>query len=419
MNIFETLRASGFSEEFVKAFRRTWSDEGLQNSKPEFLLLDEPNVTRYVLEDFVEHSDSSRMLTQLNIDALRGVNMQDVESMLEKMLFTPGPGIFRHEGRSWEPFTPGPGSLYLCVEAQEVSKGDDLRRTAKTTTLVALVSVRNDEVIEYTQYLKKKKNHGNFLKIFTPCNGQWVPNTYPKRLENTLFLGKLWTNIYQDVQEFLTPEAKEWYHNHGILYRRNYLFSGPPGNGKSSAVKVLASMLDRKLYTINLASRTLDDDLLMDLSHTISSGSILLLEDIDNIFTNHNENAVGSGVTYEFFINLLDGVFSREGLIIIMTCNEEEKLDKTMMRHSRVDQIFRFSNASKKTAKSMCEWFRPEASEEQKKVLTDTMSKAREVPMSAITEFFVSKRKVSLEQALKSLKPDDLKRRKRDSYGVE
>lgn len=409
MNIFETLRASCFSEEFVKAFKRIWSEEALESFTPEFLLLDEPNVTRYVLEDFVEHSDASKMLTQLNIDALRGVNIQDVESMLEKMLFTPGPGIFRHEERS----------LYLCVEAQEVSKGDDLRRTAKTTTLVALVSLKNNEVIEYTQHLKKKKNHGNFLKIFTPCNGQWVPNNYPKRLEDTLFLGKLWKDIYQDVQEFLTPESKEWYHKHGIMYRRNYLFSGPPGNGKSSAVKVLASMLDRKLYTINLASRTLDDDLLMDLSHTISSGSILLLEDIDNIFTNHNENAVGSGVTYEFFINLLDGVFSREGLIIIMTCNEEEKLDKTMMRHSRVDQIFRFSNASKKTAKSMCEWFRPEASEEQKKVLTDTMSKAREVPMSAITEFFVSKRKVSLEDALKSLKPDDLKRRKRDSYGVE
>ena len=407
MNIFETLRASCFSEEFVKAFQRVWKEEKSMN--PEFILLDEPNVTRYVLEDFVEHCDSSRMLTQLNIDALRGVNMQDVESMLEKMLFTPGPGIFRH----------GKESILLCVEAQEVSKGDDLRRTAKTTTLVALIGLEKGNVLSYTQELKKKKNHGNFLKIFTPCNGQWVPNTYPKRMEDTLFLGKLWQNIYQDVQEFLTPQSKEWYHKHGILYRRNYLFSGPPGNGKSSAVKVLASMLDRRLYTINLASRTLDDDTLLDLSHMISSGSILLLEDIDNIFTNHNENAVGSGVTYEFFINMLDGVFSREGLMIVMTCNDEDKLDKTMMRHSRVDQVFRFSNASKKTAKSMCEWFRPEATEEQKKCLTDTMAKARDVPMSAITEFFVSKRKLSLAEALTSLKPDDLKRRKRDSYGVE
>src|SRR4051794_18609299 len=49
------------------------------------------------------------------------------------------------------------------------------------------------------------------------------------------------------------------YTDRGIPYRRGYLFSGPPGTGKSSFISALAGHYGYSICTLSLSERTLDD----------------------------------------------------------------------------------------------------------------------------------------------------------------
>jgi hypothetical protein len=39
--------------------------------------------------------------------------------------------------------------------------------------------------------------------------------------------------LLQDINDYLRPNTRKWYLDHGVPYRRGYLFSGAPGTGKA------------------------------------------------------------------------------------------------------------------------------------------------------------------------------------------
>lgn len=65
------------------------------------------------------------------------------------------------------------------------------------------------------------------------------------------------------------------YVEHGVPYRRGYLFYGPPGTGKSSFIAALASHFGYSICILSLSERTLDDDRLNHLLNTPPSNVIL------------------------------------------------------------------------------------------------------------------------------------------------
>jgi mitochondrial chaperone BCS1 len=139
--------------------------------------------------------------------------------------------------------------------------------------------------------------------------------------------------------------AADWYVQRGIPWRRGYLFAGPPGTGKSSLAAALAGALDMPLQVINLGSLSMDDQL-SDALHDTKANSVVLLEDIDCLAVAGNREAEGArldqggrgtGITRAGLLNILDGVLSPEGRIIIMTTNFPERLDTAMLRPGRAD----------------------------------------------------------------------------------
>lgn len=150
-----------------------------------------------------------------------------------------------------------------------------------------------------------------------------------------------------------------------LITAAGYLFYGPPGTGKSSLSTALAGEFGLDLYEVKIPSVGSDADL-EQMFQEIPPQCIVLLEDIDAVwtadreFSEREDRTIGSGsytptsnCTLSGLLNVLDGVGSQEGRIVIMTTNKPERLDSALVRPGRVDMKVHLGNISKKSAREM------------------------------------------------------------------
>lgn len=103
-----------------------------------------------------------------------------------------------------------------------------------------------------------------------------------RRSLNTVILDQQQKDtIINDVRNFLTRSGVLWYQEKGLPLRLGYLFSGPPGTGKSSLAFALASTFGLPVYMLNLSSPKLNDGDIESLFASLPRHCIVLLEDVD------------------------------------------------------------------------------------------------------------------------------------------
>lgn len=187
---------------------------------------------------------------------------------------------------------------------------------------------------------------------------------------------KVKQDLIADVTDYLNPATRRWYANRGIPYRRGYLLHGPPGTGKSSLSLALAGFFKMRIYIVSLSSISSTEENLATLFAELPRRCVVLLEDIDTAGLTHtreedgtqNNGGGGGPVTPKMglrgnerasdansnggfrlslsgLLNILDGVASQEGRVLIMTTNHPEKLDKALTRPGRVDMTVQFGLA--------------------------------------------------------------------------
>lgn len=152
----------------------------------------------------------------------------------------------------------------------------------------------------------------------------------PRRADTVVLDGNMMQSLIDDMKQFFA--SKSWYQDHSIPYRRGYLLYGPPGNGKSSSVRALASRFGRDVYVLR-AGRDLDDANFTDLVTDLPEGAILLIEDVEQIFDDDGEDKL----TRSGFLNTLDGVAAATGRVVFMTTNFVDSLDAAVVRPGRAD----------------------------------------------------------------------------------
>jgi chaperone BCS1 len=165
--------------------------------------------------------------------------------------------------------------------------------------------------------------------------------------------------IVADLDHFIASRA--WYADRGIPYRRGILLHGPPGCGKTSLVVALASHFGRRVYALNLGSIEGDNELI-DAVSSVPESAILLIEDIDAAQADRRgPSKIGDKqpqpLTMSGLLNVLDGVFSRDGRILVMTTNHEDKIDAALKRPGRADIIERIGEIGASEVWSMCAMF--------------------------------------------------------------
>ncbi|CCG81549.1 putative BCS1-like ATPase [Taphrina deformans PYCC 5710] len=230
-------------------------------------------------------------------------------------------------------------------------------------------------LIEHARALFLKQDRSRTVVFSGTQYGGWQRlHARPIRPLNTVILSPSILNpLLEDIRSYLRRSTEEWYASRGVPYRRGYLFSGPPGTGKTSLAVGLAGEFKLGVYVVSLSGKGMNDDTLIELLGNMPRRSILLLEDIDVAFpnraaidkvnrTNKNGSEPVSGVTSSGLLNALDGVAAQEGRIVILTTNFLDRLDDALIRPGRVDMRIEFTLASTEDIKALfCNFFSGDA----------------------------------------------------------
>ena len=128
--------------------------------------------------------------------------------------------------------------------------------------------------------------------------------------------------IIEDLNKFLTVPTYTFYVEHGIPYKRSYLFYGEPGAGKTSLIQALAGKYKRNLCIMQpTTSKNFNDDSLANAIKSAPRRSIIVLEDVDALFDKNRKCQTKLSITFSGLLNALDGIANPDGQIFIMTTN--------------------------------------------------------------------------------------------------
>jgi hypothetical protein len=156
---------------------------------------------------------------------------------------------------------------------------------------------------------------------------------------NLILVPGLTESLQEDVRQFFSrPEV---YSRYGVPWKRGILLVGPPGNGKTHAVKALCHEIGvPALYVRSLepqgmfhGSEHANISNVFDLARK-TAPCLLILEDLDALIKPTNRS---------FVLNELDGFATNTGICVVATTNYPERLDASILeRPSRFDRKYQF-----------------------------------------------------------------------------
>lgn len=147
-----------------------------------------------------------------------------------------------------------------------------------------------------------------------------------------------------------------------IQNKFGFILYGEPGCGKTTTIMAIASYLKKDIYYVNLNTVKTNEALSLVFDYVAkccSNNGIIIFEDIDatcpivlareyTLFGNEKTHIKELNVndlielnsqelTLEYFLNILQGVLTQDGIIYGVTTNHYDKLDKAFVRDGRFD----------------------------------------------------------------------------------
>ena len=149
--------------------------------------------------------------------------------------------------------------------------------------------------------------------------------------------------VRDDFESFLKREG--WFKQHRLPFRRGYLFYGPPGNGKTSVLRVMASHQAISAHSLDFSNEELDNGALTTVFEEAGrcAPSLVLFEDLDRLYGQTITGDNRTRITLQHLLNCLDGLAQHEGVIVVATANDATALDPAILRRpGRFDRTVPF-----------------------------------------------------------------------------
>jgi SpoVK/Ycf46/Vps4 family AAA+-type ATPase len=153
--------------------------------------------------------------------------------------------------------------------------------------------------------------------------------------------------VQRDFEFFLKRE--DWFRKVRLPFRRGYLFYGPPGNGKTSAIRAMVSHPLISAFSIDFANIELTNEALSGLFEAAQNAvpSMVIFEDLDRVYNDKGEPEFHTRITLQHLLNCLDGLGSSDGKIVVATANHPKRLDPAILRRpGRFDRVVPFNPPS-------------------------------------------------------------------------
>jgi ATP-dependent 26S proteasome regulatory subunit len=193
--------------------------------------------------------------------------------------------------------------------------------------------------------------------------GPSIPYDVNLKWEDIFLPDLLKNEIKNSVEGWL--KAKDFYLNKNLPWKRGILLWGLPGNGKTSLIRTIISNYDFKPVTVQSGAHTNDDTVTEAFEYAqAQSPALLYFEDLDNMFQT---------VSLSHFLNLMDGVNSKNGILVIATANNISRLQQSVTdRPSRFDRKWEIPLPDKKMSiKYLEKWFGKLLSAKEYKKIVD------------------------------------------------
>lgn len=189
----------------------------------------------------------------------------------------------------------------------------------------------------YPQYVKFRNEFDEWVAARDRSNlhvrvieGDDIPYTKENTWEDLFLPNDIKNDLKGLVESFLA--SKDFYLQNKIAWKRGILLWGKPGNGKSSLIKTIMSVYPFKPITIAPGSN--DEAMREAFSYAEEQNpSLLYFEDLDSM--------LDRTIDTSSFLNLMDGIATKNGMLVIATANDVKKLKPNITdRPSRFDRKF-------------------------------------------------------------------------------
>lgn len=134
-------------------------------------------------------------------------------------------------------------------------------------------------------------------------------------------------------------ERAEIYKKYKFTHKRGILLAGPAGCGKSSIINLLIEQLIKRDGIVFFINSIKEFQLYTDIIKTAikeiepERPIITIIEDIDQMISNMNGND-------SEILDLLDGKYSFDHHLVILTSNDTSELSEALLRPSRIDLMY-------------------------------------------------------------------------------